>query len=65
MNSIVIDGKLINLDRIHFVRKEFADTLLISFGTDFLKFRGDPDWIASIFDKLQEHSEKLSCTNRR
>jgi hypothetical protein len=38
MSKIIeIDGKLVNLEKIHFVRKETHDTLLISFWDRFPK----------------------------
>ena len=67
MSKIIkIDGKLVNLEKIHFIRKEAPDSLLISFGTDFLRFRKEPEEISIILDKIEECSnEKFSSTNQR
>lgn len=65
MNFIIIEDKIINLDKIHFVRLESQYELIISFGTDFLKFKNKPDKILDIFNKLQNSNEKLSDRKRR
>lgn len=67
MSKIIeIDGKLVNLEKIHFVRKETHDTLLISFGTDFLRFHKDPSEIETLLDMIKEcNNEKFSSKNRR
>ena len=63
--TIILDGKLINLDKIHFVRIESPTELLISFGTDFLRFRKDADTISEFFNRLQLASnEKFPSKNR-
>jgi len=60
-NRIIIDDHLINLDKFHFARRESKDTLLVSFGTDFLRFHGSQEKIESIITKLQDgNDEKLS-----
>lgn len=66
MSRIVIDGKIINLDKIHFVRRESDTELLVSFGTDFLRFRGSPNKVEEIFNKLEYgNNEELSGNHRR
>lgn len=53
MNTIQIDDKLINLDKIHFIRRESKTELIISFGTDFVRIKNSPDEIESLFKNLQ------------
>lgn len=61
---VEIDGKLINTDKIHFVRRELNNSLLVSFGTDFLRFKGHKEYIDDIYNKLhKESNEKLSSDN--
>jgi len=57
MNTIKIHGKLINLQQIHFVRKESDRVLIVSFGTDFIRFTGDCSEIDHIYDRLQKALE--------
>jgi len=64
MNTIVIDNKIINLEKIHFVRKESDIELLVSFGTDFLRFRSSPKQINDIFNKLNRKSEEFFCNHQ-
>jgi len=64
MNTIIIEGQLVNLDKIHFVRRESESELLISFGTDYLRFRKDPTKINQIFNKLANRNEKFSSCNQ-
>lgn len=64
MNTIIIEGQLINLDKIHFVRRDSESELLISFGTDYLRFRKDPTKIDKIFNRLANRNEKLSSCNQ-
>jgi hypothetical protein len=65
-HNIVIDDQLINLDKVHFVRRESENELLVSFGTDFLRFRGNRKKIESIFAKLQDgNNEELSGECKR
>lgn len=63
MKTITIKGRLINLDKIHFVRRESYSELLISFGTDFLKFTGSQEELEEIFNTIESHAEFSS--NRR
>jgi len=51
---IRIDDKLINLDRIHFVRLESESELIISFGPDFIRIRKSPEELESILNKIQK-----------
>ena len=62
MSLVRINGKLINPDKIHFVRKVSETKLLISFGSDHLEFSGTSEALEKISDKLEKYSnEKLSC----
>ena len=66
MKTIVIDGKIINLSRIHFVRKETPSLLVISFGTDFIKVPGKPKEIEEIYHKIYSAlNEELSSSDKR
>lgn len=53
-NCIKIDNKLINLDKIHFVRRESESELIISFGTDFVRIHKSPKELENIFKQLQK-----------
>ena len=66
MSTIRLKNKLVNLDKIHFVRIEDKCQLVISFGTDFIRFTGSPTEIQDLFNKIENLcNEKLSSTNRR
>lgn len=66
MKTITIEGKLINLEKIHFVRRESMTSLIISFGTDFIRFDSNPEGIDSIYNKIENASnEKFSSNNRQ
>jgi len=49
---IEIDGILINVEHIHYVRPESDTCILISFGTDFLRFRKSKEEIKDIKNRL-------------
>lgn len=61
---MTIDGKVINIEKIHFIRKESNTDLLISFGPDFLRFHGTPKEVENIFIKLEREFEKFSYNNK-
>ena len=57
MHTEVIDGKIINFEQIHFVRRKSPTEILISFGTDFVLISKKSDEIDKIFDHI------MSVTN--
>lgn len=65
MNIIEIEGKLINVDKIHFVRKVSKNKLLISFGSDYVDFTGAAEKLEEIINEIQRCNEKLSDYDRR
>lgn len=65
MNIITIEGRLINLDKIHFIRKESKRELFVSFGPDFIRFNGTEETIDRLLNKIQEAIEELSSKNRQ
>jgi ABC-type bacteriocin/lantibiotic exporter with double-glycine peptidase domain len=66
MSTLNIEGKLINLEQVHFVRRESPQELLVSFGTDFLRFKGTSERLDDIYYKIDEAlNEKLSSSSRR
>jgi hypothetical protein len=52
MKLLEINGKVINLERIHFIRLESESKLVISFGTDFVRFEDTPTKIQDILTKI-------------
>lgn len=66
MKTIIIKGKLINLDKIHFVRRLTYSELLVSFGTDFLTFTGTSEQLDDIFNEIQfAINEEFSDNHKR
>jgi hypothetical protein len=64
MKNIIIDDKIINLDRIHFTRLISKTELLISFGTDFVRIKGTKEKIESVIKTLKNGGdEKLFCNS--
>ena len=64
MKAIIIDGKVINLTNVHFVRREAPDVLLISFGSDFIRIKNSPRELDTIFNKIYRGiNEELSSNN--
>lgn len=63
---IEIDGKLINVQNIHFIRRESSCSLLVSFGSDFLRFLGSSEYVDEVYEKLYTVShEQFSSKSRR
>ena len=52
MKTMLIEGKLINLKKIHFIRRESSCELIISFGTDFIKFTGSCEKLDKIYNDI-------------
>ena len=64
MNVINIAGRIINLSMVHFVRRESPTVLVVSFGSDFLKFTGTSNTIDDILIKIEEGLEEFSSNCR-
>ena len=62
MRTINLSGRIINIDQIHYIRRESPKELLISFGSDFLRFTGTESYINDLFLKLERRiDEEFSC----
>jgi len=57
---IEIDGYLINVNKIHYVRRESNTQLLISFGPDFIRFKKPPRELEEIVSILKVNNNGCS-----
>jgi hypothetical protein len=57
---IEIDGQLINVNKIHYVRRESDAQLLISFGPDFIRFKKSPKELERIVRILKTSNNTCS-----
>ena len=58
MKSLKIQDKLINVNKIHFVRRESSDKIIISFGTDFVRVADTPSNIEKYLNLLETEENK-------
>lgn len=66
MKTLNIQDKIINLEKVHFVRRETPHELLISFGSDFLRIRGTSEIVDDLFYKIDNAlNEEFSSSNRQ
>jgi len=54
MKTVCLDGKIINVDKIHFVRYKNATTLLISYGSDYIEISRPSNEISKTYKMLSD-----------